>query len=150
MFCQSSLTCKSLHAAVNDLFCDAYVAHLGCWMLSKMRWERKYSLMTASTSLFRRIRTVMFAVDGLELVNRNDNPRHGRIVPHWLNQSRCKKTSDVVRYNPVEEEAGLQQQGVADYALMVRVLQQLKARGCLLHLNLSPGDPLARMIHHPR
>ena len=44
-----------------------------------------------------------------------------------------------------EEEAGLQQQGTADFALMVRVLQCLKAQGCLLRLNLSPGNPLENM-----
>jgi hypothetical protein len=140
------LTCKGIHAAVTDLFCDAYVTHLGCWMLSKRRWERIYNLLTASTSVSRRIRIVTFTVDGLELGNRNDLPRHGRIVPYWLNQSRLKRTGDMVRYDRIEEEAGLQEQGNADYALMVRVLQQLKALGCLLRLKLSPGDPLARMI----
>lgn len=50
-----------------------------------------------------------------------------------------------MRYDMSEEEAGLQQQGTADFALMVRVLQCLKAQGCLLRLNLSPGNPLENM-----
>lgn len=31
------LTCKTLHAAILDRFCDAYIALLGCWIISKDR-----------------------------------------------------------------------------------------------------------------
>lgn len=48
------------------------------------------------------------------------------------------------RYDTAEEEACFQRQGVADYALMVRVLQRLKVHGCLLHRQLSFRSPRAR------
>lgn len=140
------LTCKGLHAAVNDRFCDSYVAHLGCWFLSTSRWERIDNLITASTSLSRHIKAVTLTLDGLELRTWKDYRTYREKIPHWLNQSHWKRSGDLELYDPVEEEAGLQQQGVADYALMCRVLQRLKAQGCLLRLNLSPGNPLKRMM----
>lgn len=82
------LTCKGLHNAVNDRFCDSYVAHLGCWILSAPRWERIHNLVTANSSLARRIQTVTFTVDGLELRNHN-------VIPHWLNQSHGNKSGNV-------------------------------------------------------
>lgn len=139
------LTCKGLHAAVNDRFCDSYVAHLGCWILSTPRWERIDNLITANTSLSRHIKAVTLTLDGLELRIWKDYRNYREGIPHWLNQSHRKRSGHLELYDPVEEEAGLQQQGVADYALMCRVLQRLKAQGCLLRLNLSPGNPLERM-----
>ncbi|GAB7325081.1 hypothetical protein MBLNU13_g09172t1 [Cladosporium sp. NU13] len=136
------LTCKGLHAAVHDSFCDLYVAHLGCWMLSASRWERIHNLVTANSSLARRIQTVTFTVDGLELRSHKDRPNYRISIPHWMNQSHGEKPGSTGRYDMSQEEAGLQQQGVADFALMVLVLQRLKAQGCLLRLNLSPGNPL--------
>jgi hypothetical protein len=61
-----------------------------------------------------------------------------------LNESHYKKSENKFRYATAEEEACFQRQGVADYALMVRVLQQLKVHGCLLHRQLSFGSPRAR------
>ena len=134
------LICKDLDATVTNRFCDAIVAHLGCWMYSKVRWERLYNLITASTSLSRRIRTVTFTFDGHELRDQK-NSHYCSSIPHWLNQSLHRRLGDIVYYDMAEEEAGLQQQGIADYALMVRVLQQIKAHGCVLRLNMSPGNP---------
>ena len=85
------LTCKGLHVALDDRFCDAYVAHLGCWILSAMRWERVHNLVTANASLARRIQTVTFTVDGLELRNHKNHPSDRRVIPHWLNQLHGKK-----------------------------------------------------------
>lgn len=136
------LTCKGIHAAVNNLFCDIYVTHLGCWILNTSRWERIHNLITASTSLARRIQTVTFTVDGLELRNQEDDPNYRRVIAHPLNQSHGLLSGNIMRFVASEEDADLQQQGVADFALMVRVLQCLKAQGCLLRLNLSPGNPL--------
>lgn len=136
------LTCKGVHAAVNNLFCDIYVAHLACWILNTSRWERIDNLITANNSLARRIQTVTFTIDGLELRNEEDDSNYRRVIAHQLNQSYCVLSSDMMRFVAFEEDADLQQQGVADFALMVRVLQRLKAQGCLLRLELSPGNPL--------
>lgn len=84
-------------------------------------------------------------LDGLESRNCKDYRNYRKIVPHWLNQSHWKRSGDLGLYDPAEEEAGLQKQGVADYALMTQVLQRLKTHGFLLRLKLSPGNPQARM-----
>jgi hypothetical protein len=62
-----------------------------------------------------------------------------------LNESHCKKSRNIVRYDTAEEEVCFQWQGVANCALVVRFLQQLRAHCCLLHLNLLPGNHRAGM-----
>jgi hypothetical protein len=62
-----------------------------------------------------------------------------------LNESHCKKSRNIVRYDTAEEESCFQRQSVANCAPVVRFLQQLKAHGCLLHLHLLHSNPGARM-----
>lgn len=62
-----------------------------------------------------------------------------------LNESHCKKSRNIVRYDTAEEESCFQRQGVANCALVVHLLQQPETHGCLLHLNLLPGNPRAKM-----
>lgn len=141
------LTCKDVEAAVTSRFCGATVAHLGCWIYSKARWERLYNLITASTSLSSQIKTVTFTFDGHELDKHKNFPNYCGIIPRRLNrQSHDKRFGEMVCYDRGNEEAGFKEQGVAEYMLMVQVLRRIKAHGCLLRLNLSPGNPRATRI----
>ena len=66
-------TCKTLHAAVFDRYCDTYFAHLGCWMLSKCRWERIHNLLAASSvPVSHKVKTITFTLDELEFRTSKD------------------------------------------------------------------------------
>lgn len=151
------LTCKVLNAAVFDRFSEAYVAHLGCWIFSKDRWERLHNLLSlGSTPLADRIRTITFTMDELELpTNRTFDSVIGyanwamlfdleeyRGKPRNLHREQYKYVKENIR---IEADA-VDQRGPADSALMLRVLHQVKLHGCFIRLDLAPANPAANKM----
>ena len=143
------LTCKTIHAATLDRFGEVYVAHLGCWIISKDRWERLYNLLSASNKpLSDKIRTITLTTDELELRTARDFVSvsgfpHNRT--HWENYSR-RLSQEQFRHadhNIAIEAATVEQHGAADLAAMLRVLKEVRSRDCFIRLKISPGDPLA-------
>jgi hypothetical protein len=145
------LVSKPFQAAIFDRFCEAYVAHLGCWIISRDRWERLYNLLSASsTPLSKKMRTIVLTLDELELRSEKDfvgvsgypckregdeYHRNHRVIgseQHWY-----------ARHNIIKEKRYVKEQGAADLVLMLRVLHQAKSRGCSTRLDLSPGHPCA-------
>jgi hypothetical protein len=145
------LVSKPFQAAIFDRFCEAYVAHIGCWIISRDRWERLYNLLSASsTPLSNKIRTIIFTLNELELRSEKDfvsvsgypckregdeYHRNHRVIgseQHWH-----------ARHNIIKEKKYVKDQGAADFVLMLRVLHQAKWRGCFIRLDLSPGHPCA-------
>jgi hypothetical protein len=143
------LVSKPLQTAIFDRFCEAYVAHLGCWIISKDRWERLYNLLSASsTPLSNKMQTITFTLDELELRSEKDfvsvsgyprkregdeYHRNHRVIAseqHWH-----------ARHNIIKEKRYVKDQGAAHLVLMLRVLHQAKLRGCFIRLDLSPGHP---------
>jgi hypothetical protein len=145
------LVSKPFQAGIFDRFCEAYVAHLGCWIISKDRWERLYNLLSASsTPLSNKMRTIIFTLDELELCSEKDFAsvsgypckregdeyhRNHRVIEsehHWH-----------ARHNITKEKKYVKDQGAANLVLMLRVLHQAKSRGCFIRLDLSPEHPCA-------
>lgn len=149
------LTCRILHAAVLDRFCDVYIAHLGCWIISKDRWERLHNLLSASSRpLPDKVRTITFTMNELELsttqdfvsvsgfpYNRTGWDNRGRWEDHWRNiglEQYCQ-----AEHNIAMEAAAVERLGAADLSAMLRVIQQAKLHGCFIRLELAPANPLA-------
>jgi hypothetical protein len=161
------LTCKTLHAATFDRFCNVYIAHLACWMISKDRWECLHNLLSASSKpLSDRVRTITLTMNELEL-RTADNFASVCGFPrfrHWAaDHSRehsgtgQRRELHMEQYYHTEctmrmEAAAVEHRGAADLAVMVRVLEQAKVRKCFIRLELAPADPLNRKQPplHPR
>lgn len=144
------LTCKTLQAAIFDRFCDAYIAHLGCWVISKDRWERLHNLLTTSSkTVSGKVQTITFTMDELEFrTARNFVSVAG--FPYnrtnWEYGDRDIRMEQYynVDHNIATEAAAIEHRGAADLAVMLRVLEQARLRGCLIRLELAPANPLAR------
>jgi hypothetical protein len=144
------LTCKALYAAIFDRFCDVYIAHLGCWMISKDRWERLYNLLSASSKLLsEKVRTITLTMEELELRTADDfvsvcgfpsgkedwSADHLREI--WMERYYNAE------YNIAMEAGAIERRGAADLAVMVRVFEQARLHGCSIRLDLAPAHPLA-------
>jgi hypothetical protein len=143
------LVSKPFQAAIFDRFCEAYVAHLGCWIISRNRWERLYNLLSASsTPLSNKMRTITFTLDELELRSEKDfvsvsgypSAREG---DGYHRDHRALKSEQHwhARHNISREKFYVKDHGAADLLLMLRVLHQAKLSGCLIRLDLSPNHP---------
>jgi hypothetical protein len=143
------LTCKILHAVTFDRFCDVYIAHLGCWIISKDRWERLHNLLSASSSLLSdKVRTITLTLDELELRTARDfvsvsGYPHNRT--YWSDYSRSlsQEQHRHAEHNIAIEAAAVEHYGAADLAVMLRVLKQARSHDCSIRLDLAPANPLA-------
>lgn len=158
------LTCRTLHAAVLDRFCHVYIAHLGCWIISKDRWERLHNLLSASSRpLADKVRIITFTMNELELrttrdfvsvsgfpYNRTGWVNHGRWDDHWRNIGQEQFCH--AEHNIAMEAAAVEHRGAADFPTILRVIEQAKLCGCFIRLEFSPANPLAnkRPPLHPR
>lgn len=158
------LTCRTLHAAVLDRFCDVYIAHLGCWMVSKDRWDRLHNLLSAgSRPLSDKVRTVTFTMNELELRSEEDFisvsgfPYHGTGWGDYGRRDDQRRDIGMEQFYHAEhniamEAAAVERHGAADLSVMLRVIEQAKLHGCFIRLELSPANPLAykKLPLHPR
>jgi anti-anti-sigma regulatory factor len=152
------LTCRTLHGATLDRFCDVYIAHLGCWIISKGRWERLHNLLSASSSpLSDKVRTITLTLDELELRTARDfvsvsGYPHNRT--YWSDYSRSlsQEQHRHAEHNIAIEAAAVEHYGAADLAVMLRVLKQARSHDCSIRLELAPANPLANKMAplHPR
>lgn len=143
------LTCQTLHAAIFDRFCDVYIAHLGCWVISKDRWERLYNLLSSSSrSLSDKVRTLTLTLDELELCTNEGFVSVSGFPYNRANRDYERRNVGLEQYCQAEhniamEAAAVEHRGAADLAVMLRVLEQAKLHGCFIRLELSPANPLA-------
>lgn len=143
------LTCKTLHAAISDRFCDVYIAHLGCWVISKDRWERLHNLLTASgRPVSGKVRTITLTMDELELRTTEDFVSVSGFPYNRANWEYVRRNVGLEQYCQAEhniamEAAAVERHGAADLAVILRVLEQAKLHGCFTRLELSPANPLA-------
>ena len=149
------LTCRTIHAAVLDRFCDVYIAHLGCWIISKDRWERLHNLLSASSRpLADKVRIITFTMNELELrttkdfvsvsgfpYNRTGWVYHGQWDDHWRNI--IQEQFSHAEHNIAMQAAAVEHSGVADFSTILRVIEQAKSCGCFIRLEFSPANPLA-------
>ena len=144
------LTCKTLHAAIFDRFCETYIAHVGCWIISKDRWERLFNLLSASSRPFSdKIRTITPTMDELEFRTKRDFVSVAGFSYHRVYGPREPRDIGMEQYYNVRcnieiEAEAVEHRGAADLAVILRVLEQARLRGCLIRLELSPANPLAR------
>jgi hypothetical protein len=146
------LTCKILYSVTFDRFCDVYIAHLGCWIISKDRWERLHNLLSASSSpLSDKVRTITLTLDELELRTKRDFVSvsgfpHNRT--HWRDYCRnlVQEQHCHAKHNIAIEGAAVERYGAADLAVMLRVLQQARLHNCSIRLELAPANPLANKM----
>lgn len=152
------LTCRTLHSAVLDRFCDVYIAHLGCWIISKDRWERLHNLLSASSRpVADKVRIITFTMNELELRTTKDFVSvcgfpYNRTGwdDRWRNISQEQFCH--AEYNIAMEAAGVERSGAADFLTILRVIEQAKLCGCFIRLEFSPANPLANKKPplHPR
>ena len=141
------LTCRTLHAAVVDRFCDAYIAHLGCWIVSKDRWERLYNLLSArSLPLFDKAWIITLTMDELELRTADDFVSVSGFPYQRTHSNDHGRDIELEQYchvspNIAMEAAAVEHRGVADLTVMLRVMERAKILGCSIRLELAPASP---------